>query len=139
MNKRNTFFILAPFVFIAFGFYLKSQNTGEDILLRAINGALQSAHYDPVSIDDDFSKKAFELYLDNIDGNKRFLLQSDVDELTNYQLKIDDETKEGTYELFNRSVKIIEKQMVVTEQYYEEILAKPFDFTNNIMLRIIFI
>lgn len=131
MNKRNTFFILAPFVFVAFGFYLKSQNTGEDILLRAINGALQSAHYDPVSIDDDFSKKAFELYLDNIDGNKRFLLQSDVDELTNYQLKIDDETKAGTYDLFNRSVEIIEKQMVVTEQYYEEILAKPFDFTKD--------
>ena len=131
MNKRNTFFILAPFVFVAFGFYLKSQNTGEDILLRAINGALQSAHYDPVSIDDDFSKKAFELYLDNIDGNKRFLLHSDVDELTNYQLKIDDETKAGTYDLFNRSVEIIEKQMVVTEQYYEEILAKPFDFTKD--------
>lgn len=131
MNKRNTFFILAPFVFVAFGFYLKSQNTGEDILLRAINGALQSAHYDPVSIDDDFSKKAFELYLDNIDGNKRFLLQSDVDELTNYQLKIDDETKAGTYDLFNRSVEIIEKQMVVTEQYYEEILARPFDFTKD--------
>lgn len=126
---RNAFFLLAPFVFIAFGFYLKNQNTGEEILLKAINGALQSAHYDPVSVDDDFSKKAFELYLDNIDGNKRFLLQEDVDKLRKYELQIDDETQAGTYNLFNASLDIINRQLKVTEEYYEDILAEPFDFT----------
>ncbi|MDC0468495.1 hypothetical protein OAN98_05955 [Bacteroidia bacterium] len=81
MKFRNAFFLLGPLVFVAFGFYTKHQDLGEDILLRAINVNLQNAHYDPISIDDAFSEKAFQLYIDNLDANKRLFLQSDIDEL----------------------------------------------------------
>jgi carboxyl-terminal processing protease len=128
MKLRNTFFLLAPFIFIAFGFYLKAQDEGEDILLRAINASLQGAHYDPATVDDDFSQKAFDLYLKNMDANKRMLLQSDVDALKAFEKKIDDETKNGTYDLFNTSLEILERQVNTTESYFEEFLAKPFDF-----------
>lgn len=128
MNIKHTFFILAPFVFVAFGFYLKSQNAGEDILLKAINVSLQSAHYDPVELDDDFSEKAFELYLDNMDGNKRLFLQPDVDALGQFRHTIDDEAEGGTYNLFEKSLEILNRQITVTEGYFEDILAQPFDF-----------
>ena len=128
MKLRNTLFLLAPFIFVAFGFYLKAQDEGEDILLRAINASLQGAHYDPASVDDDFSKKAFNLYLKNMDANKRMLLQSDVDALKVFEKKIDNETKDGTYVLFNTSLEILERQVAATESYFEEFLAKPFDF-----------
>ncbi|MDB4107973.1 S41 family peptidase, partial [Bacteroidia bacterium] len=128
MRFRNTFFLLAPFIFVVFGFYLKTQDEGENILLRAINVSLQGAHYDPASIDDDFSKKAFSLYLQNIDGNKRMLTQSDVDELSKFEDKIDDEINEGTFNLFNLSLDILDKRTQETEKYFEDILASPFDF-----------
>lgn len=128
MNIRNTFFILAPFVFMAFGFYLKCQNAGEDILLKAINISLQSAHYNPVEMDDAFSEKAFELYLDNMDGNKRLLLQSDVDAMERYKHTIDDEIEEGTYNMFEKSLEVMNRQISATEGYFEEILAQQFDF-----------
>jgi len=129
MKLRNTFFLFAPLIFIACGFYLKAQDEGEDILLRAINASLQGAHYDPATVDDAFSKKAFSLYLKNMDANKRMLLQSDVDQLKAFEKKIDDETKDGTYVLFNTSLEILERQVAATESYFEEYLAKPFDFT----------
>ena len=42
MNFRNTFFIIAPLAFIAFGFYLKAQDEGEDVLVKTVNVALQN-------------------------------------------------------------------------------------------------
>jgi carboxyl-terminal processing protease len=131
MKIRNTFFLIAPAVFVAFGFYLKQQDSGEDVLLRAITASLQAAHYDPVEINDDFSKKAFGQYLKNIDGNKRMLLQSDVDALKSYELQIDDQAKAGTYELFEKSVEILNEKLILTEGFYKEILAEPFDFTSK--------
>lgn len=131
MKLRNTFFLVAPILFVGFGFYLKTSDAGEDILLRAINASLQSAHYDAPAIDDNFSQKAFKTYLDNIDANKRLLLQSDVEALKAFEDKIDDETKNGTYKLFETSLEILDRQMEVTEGYFEEILAKPFDFNTD--------
>ena len=96
MKFRNAFFLLGPLVFVAFGFYTKHQDLGEDILLRAINMNLQNAHYDPIAIDDDFSEKAFQLYIDNLDANKRLFLQSDIDELNYFKTTIDDEIINGT-------------------------------------------
>ncbi len=128
MKLKTIFFLVAPFLFIAFGFYLKKTNTGEDILLRAINASLQGAHYDAPKVDDNFSIKAFNMYLENVDASKRLLLQSDVDALREYENKIDDETINGTYELFEKSLEILDRQMKLTEGYFEDILSQPFDF-----------
>jgi carboxyl-terminal processing protease len=129
MNFKNTLLILAPLVFVAFGFFLKSQDDGEDILVKTVNVALQNYHYDPVNIDDSYSEKAYNYYLENIDPNKRLLLQSDVDAMDKYKYLLDDETIAGSDEFFNLSLDIINRQTSATKQYFTEILAKPFDFT----------
>ena len=115
-------------LFVVFGFYLKAQDGGEDILLRAITENLSQQHYDPITINDDFSEKAFNLYLENIDPNKRLLLSADVKKLETFKNKIDDETLNGTYEFFDESSKILEKRTKQTESYFKDILSKPFDF-----------
>ncbi len=131
MMFRNKLFILLPFVFIAFGFYLKAQDEGEDILLRAVNVSLQNAHYDPVKIDDNFSEKGFDLYLDNVDPNKRLFLKSDIEEMTKHKYLLDEQTRNGTYEFFDLSLNIINQRTAQTEKFFNEILAQPFDFTQN--------
>jgi carboxyl-terminal processing protease len=131
MKFRNAFFLIGPLVFIAFGFYTKHQDLGEDILLRAINMNLQNAHYDPVKIDDQFSEKAFELYIDNIDANKRLLLQSDIDKLSYFKTTIDDEIINGTYAFFDKSLEIIELRTDLTETFFEEILKQPMNFDKD--------
>ncbi|MDA0777491.1 MAG: carboxy terminal-processing peptidase [Bacteroidetes bacterium] len=131
MKLKNIFFVVAPLIFVATGFYMKAQDEGESILLQAINMSLQGAHYDPPVVDDAFSQKAFDLYLKNIDGNKRLLLASDTVQLVNYRNEIDNEINDGTYKLFNLSLELIEKQTKATEVYFEEILAQPFSFIEN--------
>ena len=131
MKFRNAFFLIGPLVFIAFGFYTKHQDLGEDILLRAINMNLQNAHYDPIKIDDQFSEKAFELYIDNIDANKRLLLQSDIDELSYFKTTIDDEIINGTYAFFDKSLELINLRTDLTETFFEEILNQPMNFDKD--------
>jgi len=131
MKFRNAFFLIGPLVFVAFGFYTKHQDLGEDILLRAINMNLQNAHYDPIKIDDQFSEKAFELYIDNIDANKRLLLQSDIDELGYFKTTIDDEIINGTYAFFDKSLELINIRTDLTETFFEEILNQPMNFDKD--------
>ncbi len=131
MKFRNAFFLLGPLVFVAFGFYTKHQDLGEDILLRAININLQNAHYDPIAIDDDFSEKAFQLYIDNLDANKRLFLQSDIDELNYFKTTIDDEIINGTSVFFDKSIELLEQRTELTERFFEEILNKPMDFSKD--------
>ena len=131
MKLKNIFFVVAPFIFVATGFYMKAQDEGESILLQAVNMSLQGAHYDPPLVDDAFSQKAFDLYLKNIDGNKRLLLASDTVQLVNYRNEIDNEINDGTYKLFNLSLELIQKQTKSTEGYFEEFLAHPFSFIEN--------
>ena len=131
MNINKSLFLIAPMLFVAFGFYLKIQDEGEDILMKAVNASLQGAHYDPAVINDEFSEKAFKLYLKNLDANKRLLSKSDVKQLDKFEKEIDDEIKNGTYNLFNASLKLVNKQTTLTEQFFEDILAQPFDFNLN--------
>jgi carboxyl-terminal processing protease len=106
-----------------------NQTQKESVLMQTIIRGLDQLHYSPQKIDDEFSQKVFNLYLDYIDGGRRFLTQEDVDKLKVYQRSIDEEANAGTYQFFDLSVELINAGMVKTQNYYREILAQPFDFT----------
>ena len=101
----------------------------EKFLMEAIIGSLESAHFKTLRLDDKFSEQVFDLYLERIDYNKRFLLKKDVDMLTRDRLKLDDQIRSASYDFFNSSLKTIESRIDEAKVYYEEILSKPFDFT----------
>ncbi|TXK52096.1 PDZ domain-containing protein [Pontibacter qinzhouensis] len=99
-----------------------------EILIQALMQGLNSVHYQPEKVDDAFSKKVFNLYLQRLDYNKKFLLESDVAQLRKYETQIDDQLKMGSYELFDVSADLIEKRTQEAAAYYKEMLEKPFDF-----------
>ena len=98
-------------------------------LIKQMIQQLSSRHYSPHNIDDDFSAKVFNLYIGNLDRNKRFFIQSDYDELVKYRDKIDDEINSASAELLEKSIKILEERITETAAFYKDLLAKPFDFS----------
>ena len=105
-----------------------------EILMKLIYEGLTQVHYQPLSVNNEFSEKAYDLYLKRIDFNKRFLTQSDVDELNKWRLKIDDEIMNLSYEFFDVAY---DKQVDRENQFkdwYEEMLAEPFDFIKDEMV-----
>ena len=100
-----------------------------DILREIIYGTLQQFHYQVPEIDDNFSMKAFNKYLEKLDYQKQFLLQEDVDELKKFAKDIDNEINDRKeIDLYRQSVFILLERIKNTEKYYESILASPFDF-----------
>jgi carboxyl-terminal processing protease len=112
---------LCSFTFFQFG---KNQ-----ILLDMLMSALNQAHYNPLKVDDEFSEKAFNLYVKRLDYNKKFLIQGDVDALAKYRRQIDDEVNNGTFEFYNLSADLITQRIKEKENWSKEILASPFDYT----------
>ncbi|MFB9864053.1 carboxy terminal-processing peptidase [Rufibacter immobilis] len=102
-----------------------------EVLTKVLVQGLSSAHYSPERLDDNFSKKAFNLYLERLDYNKKFLLQSDVDQLMAYQTQLDDEFKSGSFKFFDLSMSIFQKRLKEAEGYTKEILDKPFSFEQD--------
>jgi len=100
----------------------------DEVILQMMVGMLQEAHYNPAAIDDNFSKRAFDLYIKRTDYRKMILLQSDVDELKKYQEKIDDQVRNDDFTFFEKSIALMQQRVKEDQQYYREILAKPFDF-----------
>jgi carboxyl-terminal processing protease len=110
----------------SFTFYQFDKNQIlQDILMSVLN----QAHYSPLKVDDDFSEKAYNLYLKRIDVSKKFLLQSDVDALSKYKKNIDDEINNGSFDFYKLSLEIINKRIKEKEEWSKEILANPFNFS----------
>ncbi|MFC5269402.1 carboxy terminal-processing peptidase [Adhaeribacter terreus] len=99
-----------------------------EILLRVLMQGLNSAHFKPEKLDDNFSKKVYGLYLKRLDFNKKFLLQTDIDKLQKYQTKIDEHVQNGSYEFLDAATRIFNVRSKESQELYKEILAKPFNF-----------
>lgn len=101
----------------------------EAFLMGVLNLVLQNAHYHPVELNDDFSEKVFTNYLKIIDGNKRYLLQTDIDGLNKYKTELDDEFKNQQIGFFNESYPVFTARLKEAKTYYKDILAHPMDFS----------
>src|ERR1700741_1182671 len=79
--------------------YVSTRNL---FLMVRLRGALDNLHYSPVTINDEFSEKVYNLYVNKrLDYTKKFLLQSDIDQLSKYRRNIDEEinAEQGKFEV----------------------------------------
>lgn len=126
------FLVAAVFVLASYRLLRRADSaapTKDQVLIGTMLQGLSAAHYQPEKIDDNFSKRVFDLYLKHLDYRKQFLLASDIEQLRRYQTQIDDEVKNGTHEFLDLSTKLMADRTKEMQGLYREILAKPFDFT----------
>ncbi len=128
MQKKIFYPVLIVFAVTISSFTFFQFNRNQ-ILLDMLMSALNQAHYNPLTINDDFSEKAFKLYLKNLDFNKKMLTQTDVDALAKYRRLIDDEVNNGTFEFYELSYNLITKRIKEKELWSKDILDKPMDYT----------
>jgi carboxyl-terminal processing protease len=131
MTLKKILLVLVPVSLLGTGFYMKSQESGKSFLLPAILENLKNYHYNPTDVNDDFSKKVFDEFLGVLDANKRFFTQEDIKQLSVYKTKIDDLSKEGSYEFFDKVMEIYESRINQNQKWYREILATPMEFTSD--------
>jgi carboxyl-terminal processing protease len=101
------------------------------VLSYLLREQLARNHYSHKTLDDDLSVAAFDLYLKQLDGQKRFLLQSDVARLRLHAARIDDEMNRGQFELPQFGADILRERVVRVRQMVEEVLAGDFNFSRQ--------
>ncbi len=100
-------------------------------ILRNVGILLEEGHFNPKKIDDEFSKAVLKRFEEDLDGEKNIFFQSDINELSKYNNRIDDELHGAEIESFYAVNAIYLKRQNEVSSLYEKILAKPFDFTVN--------
>lgn len=131
MINRFKYLILGVMVAFALGFYTpEDEVTKKDqVILNLVYNVLNNSHFAPQEINDRFSEKVYDHFIESLDYNKRFLLKSDVDELEKYRTRIDDQIKATELDFFEDAFKRYQQRFAETEDFYHQILAEPFDFT----------
>ncbi|MFO7831940.1 MAG: carboxy terminal-processing peptidase [Desulfuromonadaceae bacterium] len=89
---------------------------------------LTRQHYNNYPLDDDLSRRAFDLYIKQLDNQKRFLLREDVQMLGAYKTYIDNEIRRGNIHLPLYSARIMEKRIPVLDETVEDLLNDRFDY-----------
>jgi carboxyl-terminal processing protease len=130
--KRNykILFTILIFAGLLLSFQSKTNSDPEKdkVLISLIRYALQKGHYEPQKINDAFSAKVFDEFIDGMDPTKRFFFQGDIDEFSQYKYLIDDQIKNEDlsffYLVYNRYIQRLNESKI----YYKDILKHPFDF-----------
>ena len=134
--KKNTSYIVFT---IAAGFYLLTaisvpskkefvSNDKDRLLIELISHVIQRGHFNVKSLNDDMSEQIFHTYLENIDGQKRFFLQSDYREFAKYMYRIDDQLRNLDLTFFDLTYQRLILRMNEVENLYVSLLSRPFDF-----------
>ncbi len=137
MSKK---FIPVILVLTAASFFIAFQsqgkNDGDDNpknryakILRNVGILLEEGHYSPKKIDDVFSKAVFKKFVEELDGDKNILLQSDIEGFKKFETLLDDEIHGAPIESFFAVNAVYLKRLNEVTLVYKDILAKPFDFT----------
>ncbi len=108
------------------------ENDDKDkLLLDLITYVLEKGHYEPKSIDDDFSANVFEDFIDVIDPTKRYFLATDIKEFEQYKFQIDDQIKNTDITFFNMVYDRLLERMDDAKEIYKEVLETPFDYNQD--------
>lgn len=100
-------------------------------ILHNVMGAIQDVHFSPLKIDDSFSYKVYHKIIDQLDYDRKFFTQQDINELSQYELTMDDDLEQNGVAFFNLLNADFDKGINKAETFYKEILTHPFTFTGN--------
>lgn len=134
---KRTFVILSflSMCFLAFCFCTPAGNDNDDSkiqsIIKNVKNTLTYMHYRPRILNDDFSNEVFNSYIDKIDPNKRYLLQSDYDFFKKDYNNLDDYFNNQDLSFYHKTIDTLFIRFKEAKAYSEEILKEPFDFSTD--------
>ena len=130
-RKIILFFITIALVFASWNLINPSFNNSnkDKLLIEIIKYVLEKYHYNSVDINDEFSAKMFDAYIDLLDSQKKYFLNSDYNEFKKYKLKLDNQLIDYDLSFFNLSYQRLIQRISEVEDFYPTLLYNSFDFS----------
>jgi len=128
--KAISFIIIIGFL-LSFSTFKESNPDKDRLLLELVAYVLERGHYNPREIDDNFSQNVFKNYIKGLDNQRRFFLQSDIDNFGSYKYQIDDLIGKSDISFFNVTIEKFFQRINQVKSFYKELLMNPFDFNKK--------
>jgi carboxyl-terminal processing protease len=131
--KKNLKYIIPMLVFaltlLSFNQQQDKTTEKDKVLISILKYSLTTNHYQPQEINDDFSIKIFNDFIEGLDPTKRYFLQSDIEEFAQYKTDIDNQIMKEDISFFNLVNNRFLERVENIKSYYKELLNSPYDFT----------
>jgi peptidase, S41 family len=134
--KKNIFilFFLGIISFASCSFTDKKFEQSADkekLLMEIIQYMISRGHYDRQSLDDTYSKRVFKGYLQYLDPQKRYFIESDIDEFKKSETQLDDDLKKMDISFFNLTYKRLQQRIEEANKLSVELLKGSYEFSKN--------
>ena len=103
---------------------------------QILTNTLTRYHYVDQSIDDNFSKRVFTIFLKQLDPNKNFLTNNQMVELNAYEYKIDNDIRNNTFNFYNLAILRLKEQVKYSNSIYNSILKSPINLEEAITIEV---
>ena len=92
---------------------------------------LRFGHYSPKKLDDEYSSRILDSYLKNLDPNKIYFTQQDIDEFDTHRFKLDDFIKRRDAEVAFEIFKIFRQRLTERTDHIMTLIDSDFDFDSD--------
>lgn len=121
MKKYFLTILAIAVLFPQIGFSQSNIEIQEKKLLETILVKLRDSHYRLAKINDEFSKTVFNQYINSLDKDHHFFLESDITEFKKLETKIDDQIINNDLSFFEMTYDRIIKRMKEAKVLYTDI------------------
>ncbi|EFM5254232.1 carboxy terminal-processing peptidase [Escherichia coli] len=107
------------------------EETQHATVSERVTSRFTRSHYRQFDLDQAFSAKIFDRYLNLLDYSHNVLLASDVEQFAKKKTELGDELRSGKLDVFYDLYNLAQKRRFERYQYALSVLEKPMDFTGN--------
>ena len=128
-----TLFVSLTFIFISWKYHeVKFDDPNKDkLLIELLKYVLEKGHYQSQDINDQLSIKVFNSYLEMIDPQKKYFLDSDFKEFKKYEKLIDDQWLSYDLTFFNLTHDRLVQRINEVELFLPSLFKKTFEFDSD--------
>ena len=128
-----TLFVSLTFIFISWKYHeVKFDDPNKDkLLIELLKYVLEKGHYQSQEINDQLSLKVFNSYLEMIDPQKKYFLNSDLKEFKKYEKLIDDQWLSYDLTFFNLTHNRLVQRINEVELFLPSLFKKTFEFDSD--------
>ncbi|HLK29137.1 MAG TPA: S41 family peptidase [Puia sp.] len=129
MKKRLLFFFI---ISVFTQTFLSAQSLDKPVHdAFLISRMAEKFHIQPKPLDDEMSAAIYDRLLDELDEEKIFFLQEDINKLSAYRFKIDDEIKNSKSSFLQLLITTYKQRLLQADTMVDNICKKPFNFNTK--------
>lgn len=110
---------------------LTGEGDRERYLMDVIEYLISRGHFSQRTLDDAYSKRVYKAYLQYLDPQKRYFVQSDINEFKKSETKLDDDLKNKDISFFTLTYTRLKERIEEANKLAEELLKQPYEFSKD--------